>query len=140
MNSIAKLCLNYLKEEGYAPKLTERNDVVFKAEGKTFIVSTDDNDEQFLRLLLPNFYEIESDTEMNKAFRVANKINRSVKVGKVMIMDDNHVWAFAEQFIDSSPDLDDFFNRTIKVVRKAADDFASEMLSDVDGLLRKLLR
>ncbi len=140
MNAIAKLCLNYLREEGYAPKLTEQNDVIFKAEGKLYIVSTDNKDEQFLRIILPNFYEIENDTEMNKALRVANKINRNVKVGKVMIMDDNHVWAFAEQFIDNSPDLDDFFKRTITVIRKAADDFASEMLGDVDGLLRKLLR
>ncbi len=55
-------------------------------------------------------------------------------------MDNNHIWTFAEQFIDSSPDLDDFFKRTIKVVRRAADDFAEEMLGDVGGLLKKLLR
>ena len=85
MNNIGRLCFNFLRSEGYLPKITEREDVIFKVQGKTFIVSIDKDDEQFLRLLLPAFHEIGGNLEMNKALRVANIVNQTVKVGKIMI-------------------------------------------------------
>lgn len=126
MNYIGSLCFNYLRSEGYLPKYTDQEDVIFKVQGRTFIVSIDKDDDQYLRLLLPAFHEIEGNLEMNKALRVANLVNQTVKVGKIMIIN-NNAWAFAEQFIDSTPDIEDFFKRTIKVVTKAAEDFQNGM-------------
>ncbi|WP_250631038.1 hypothetical protein [Rhodoflexus caldus] len=128
MNLIAKLCMDYLRSEGYVPRLDEEGDVVFKFEGKFFVVTTDDNDPQFLRVVMPNFWEIESEQEKRLALEVANQVNERIKVSKVVVKRNNHVWAMAEQFIDSSPDLEDFFKRTIRVLKAAADDFAQRMV------------
>ena len=127
MNNIGRLCFNFLRSEGYLPQINQVDDIIFKAEGNTFIVMIDENDEQFLNLILPNFYQIEGNLEMNKAFRVANIVNQNIKVGKIIISNNKHVWAIAEQFIDSTPDLEDFFKRTIRAVLKASEDFQSKM-------------
>ena len=127
MNNIGILCFNFLRSEGYLPQINQVDDIIFKAEGNTFIVMIDENDEQFLNLILPNFYQIEGNLELNKAFRVANIVNQNVKVGKIIISNNKHVWAIAEQFIDSTPDLEDFFKRTIRAVLRAAEDFQSKM-------------
>ncbi|TAD97724.1 MAG: hypothetical protein EAZ97_12025 [Bacteroidetes bacterium] len=140
MNKLGKLCVAFLQKEGYRPEITTQEDVVFKVEGRTFIVDIDQNDDRFLRILLPNFYEIESDQEMLKSLAVANEINKNVKVGKIIIMDNNHAWAFAEQFIDDTPDLEDFFQRTIKVIRKASEDFTEKLLGSNLGILQKILK
>ncbi|MCS7017577.1 MAG: YbjN domain-containing protein [Cytophagales bacterium] len=128
MNLIAKLCMDYLREEGYVPKLDSDGDVVFKYEGKFFIVTTDEKDEQFLRVVMPNFWQIESERERLLALQVANQVNERIKVTKVVVKANNHVWAMAEQFIDSTPDLEDFFKRTLRVLTAAADEFAQRML------------
>jgi hypothetical protein len=127
MNNTGRLCFNFLRSEGYLPQINQVDDIIFKAEGNTFIVMIDENDEQFLNLILPNFYELNGNLEMNKALRVANIVNQKVKVGKIIISNNIHVWAIAEQFIDSTPDLEDFFRRTINAVLKAAEDFRSLM-------------
>lgn len=128
MNLIAKLCMDYLRNEGYVPRIDEDGDVVFKYEGKFFVVTTDNNDPQFLRVVMPNFWVVESEQEKRLAMEVANQVNERIKVSKVVVKRNNHVWAMAEQFIDSTPDLEDFFNRTIRVLKGAADEFAQRMV------------
>jgi hypothetical protein len=128
MNLIAKLCIDYLRNEGYVPQLDEAGNVLFKFEGKLFIVTTDDNDLQFLRVVMPNFWEIESEQEKRLAMEVTNQVNERIKVSKVVVNRNNHVWAMAEQFIDSTPNLEDFFKRTIRVLKAAADEFAQRMM------------
>lgn len=120
--------MNYLREEGYLPKLDADGDVVFKYEGKLFVVTTDDNDPQFLRVVMPNFWEIESERERQLALEAANRVNERIKVSKVVVRSNNHVWAMAEQFIDSTPDLEDFFKRTLRVLKIAAEEFAQRMI------------
>jgi hypothetical protein len=44
----------YLKGEGYTPESIKEG-VVFKAEGKTYVIMVDEGDEQFFRLVFPNF-------------------------------------------------------------------------------------
>ncbi len=123
-----ELCIDFLKTQGYRPDVDGNGNVVFKVEGKVYIIDIDKRDGSFLRVLLPNFYEIETELEMSKALRVSNKINQSVKVGKIFIASNNHAWGLAEQFIDDTPNLEDFFQRTLNVIRKASEDFTKEML------------
>ena len=77
---------------------------------------------------MPNFWEIESEQEKRLALEVTNQVNERIKVSKVVVNRNNHVWAMAEQFIDSTPNLEDFFRRTIRVLKAAADEFAQRMM------------
>jgi hypothetical protein len=134
--------MNFLKGEGFSPKADNDGDVIFKYEGKTYYVSVHSNDAHYFRLMFPNFWEVDSDVEMTKALRVANEINRKVKVATIIIQSNNHVSAVAEMFIENNPQLDQFFMRTLKVLKQSSDDFAQEMLggSESLGLLAKLLK
>lgn len=131
--------LDFLVEQGFAPKIDNDNDVVFKYEGKTFLISIDEQDEQYFRLIFPNFWSVSDTTELSKALKVANDVNSSIKVATVIIVKD-HVWAVAEMFIDGTPDIEDFFMRTLDSVKSAADRFAKGMQGEQFEILRHLLR
>ena len=77
--------LDFLVEQGFAPKIDNDNDVVFKYEGKTFLISIDEQDEQYFRLIFPNFWSVNDTTELSKALKVANDVNSSIKVATVII-------------------------------------------------------
>ena len=80
-----KMYLDFLVEQGFAPKIDNDNDVVFKYEGKTFLISIDEQDEQYFRLIFPNFWSVNDTTELSKALKVANDVNSSIKVATVII-------------------------------------------------------
>ncbi len=129
MHPTTKLYFDYLQEEGYVPKVDEQNDVVFKQEGKVFVISVDEQDDQFLRVIFPNFWTIENEAGMARALLMANLVNSRIKVGKILIVD-NSVMAAAEMFIDRTPELADLLPRTLHILRHTAEAFAGLMRED----------
>ena len=117
-----------LKEEGYLPKIDEDGDLVFKSEGKTMFIPADSNDEEFLRISLPSFWSIDSDEERQVAAMVCCKVNKTVKVAKVCIINDS-VWVSVELFASPIQSVHDVFLRCISVLNLAAAEFRNEMLS-----------
>jgi hypothetical protein len=128
---------DFLREEGFLPRTDEDGDVVFKFEGRTLFISVQDSDPQYLRLVLPNFWEIDDETELIQALRAANEINRKIKVATVVIQSEKHVSANAEMFIEREPDLEQFFLRTVKVLVQSASDFA-DLMRTGNSLTRNL--
>ena len=51
-----------------------------------------------------------------KALKVANSLNRDIKALKVIINDDDSVWLTVEQFLDETPDVDDFMDRLLGIL------------------------
>jgi hypothetical protein len=133
-----KMYLDFLREQGFVPRVGNDNDIIFKYEGKTFLISIEERDEQYLRLILPNFWEVSDTTEMSKALKVANDVNSTVKVATIIIIRD-HAWAVAEMFIDGTPDIGDFFMRTLGLVKTSADRFAKGMSGEQFDILRHFL-
>jgi hypothetical protein len=117
-----------LKEEGYLPKIDEDGDLVFKSEGKTLFIPADSSDEEFIRISLPNFWSIDSDEEREVVAMVCCKVNKSVKVAKVCIVNDN-VWASVEMFASPIQSVHDVFLRCITVLNLAVAEFRREMVS-----------
>ncbi|MCL6595365.1 MAG: hypothetical protein K6V73_04045, partial [Firmicutes bacterium] len=52
--------LEFLAEEGYRPRLDADGDVVFKVEGGAYYILLDE-DEEFFRLIYPNFWPLETE-------------------------------------------------------------------------------
>jgi hypothetical protein len=129
--------LSFLRNEGYMPKAIDTNAIVFKCEGKTFIIHTDAHDTNYLQMVLPNIWEIESEAEKTKALQVANEVNRTVKVAVVTIAG-NAVHVNIELFIDDAPILDDFFRRAIAASFGAVEMFSREMTEKPSGFLSRL--
>ena len=126
MEASADLYLNYLREEGYVPSLNESGDVVFKFQGATFVISVDEQDTQFFRLIFPNFWAIDTDEELAKALRTANQVNFMMKVGKILIVE-NNVWSVVELLLDSTPELSDVVPRALHIARQTAEEFGGAM-------------
>lgn len=132
MHPTTQLYFDFLQTEGYVPTVNEQNDVVFKQEGKTFVISVDEEDDQFLRIVFPNFWSLESSEEMVRALAMANAVNSRIKVGKIVVVK-NQVWAVAEMFIDSSPELDEFVPRILHILRRTAEAFGTLMKAEDFG-------
>jgi hypothetical protein len=138
MTFISQLCYNYLKKKGYFPEYVQEH-ISFKGEHHQFYIEIHKDDDQFLKLLLPKIYPLNS-SERSKALAAANTVNQTIKVGKIMIMDDNTVIAFTEQYIGNNAKLEDFFDRNTFEVTRAAAAFAVEMMPNnmIDNFLNRM--
>ncbi len=98
----AELYRNFLAEEGYAARIDDDGNVVFKYHAMTFFISADEDDEEFFRLVCPNFWSIDSDEERDHVVHAAAAVNSSIKVAKVYPVRDS-TWASVEMYC-SPPD------------------------------------
>lgn len=118
--------LGFLREEGFQPKLDSDGDIVFKREGYTFILFTNEDDEEFVRLDLPNIWEIESLGERQRVMIAAAEVNRQVKVAKVLPINDN-VWVSTQLLIDPVENLSRVLPRAMNICTLAAREFGEAM-------------
>jgi hypothetical protein len=130
--------LDFLTEQGFAPKMNN-DDIIFKFEGQTYIISIDSNDDNYFRLILPNFWEVENDKDMNHALRVCNEVNSSIKGANTIIVN-NNVWATAECFTENNPNPNDFFIRTLRTVKDASKRYTKKMLGEKVSLFEKIFQ
>lgn len=89
--------------------------IVFQYQGGTFIVSDNTNDRQYFQLIMPNVYEV-SAYDKTKAMGVINNLNRDIKCLKATIQEDGKVWLSTETFIDTTPNIEDFFDRLLLIL------------------------
>lgn len=89
--------------------------ILFQYQGGTFIISDNAEDKLYLQVIMPNVYEASS-YEKEKAMKVMNKMNREFKALKATMQDDGQVWLAVETFIDSTPDIEDFFDRILMIL------------------------
>lgn len=89
--------------------------ILFQYQGGAFIISDNAEDKLYLQVIMPNVYEASS-YEKEKAMKVMNKMNREFKALKATMQDDGQVWLAVETFIDSTPDIEDFFDRILMIL------------------------
>jgi hypothetical protein len=117
---------DFLKEEGYAPKMDDDGDIAFKAEGRSYYVIVEDKDEEYLRILFPNFWRIESPDERLKVERAALKATAETKVAKVFPVRDN-TCASIEIFASPIENAKSVFSRCMRALQAAVHTFVEEM-------------
>jgi len=109
------LAKEWLSSEGYKYDVDGDGDIHFKYQGKNFFF-TSDGDEQFFRIIMPNIYDVDNDRE--KVLEVCNDITANLKVGKAFLVGD-HMWLSIEMFLDSTPEVGDFFERCLEILMAA---------------------
>lgn len=87
----------------------------FKFEELNFLYMPDEDDEDFLRIAVPNIFDV---TEENKPFvlEVVNDTNMSVKYSKTCVAWD-HVWAFFEYRVFGEDHLEDIIEHGIRLLQ-----------------------
>ncbi len=92
--------IDYLKQEGYVPQLDMQGNIVFKREGLTYVLFTSLDDPNFLRLVCPGIWKIDSDELRARTLAALNLVCANIKVVKAFVVDDQ-VWVAAETFLET---------------------------------------
>ncbi|MBQ4005995.1 MAG: hypothetical protein II609_04445 [Muribaculaceae bacterium] len=130
--AIYDLLLEHLQNEGYRPK-EESFGLVFKVEGLNFLYFRDEKDDQYFRLCLPGIFDVNNDNEY-AVLKAMNGANASMKVVKLYIVgdeeEDRDVWVAFEILLDNTPDIGDFMDRAIGLLRAGRQDFYNRLQND----------
>lgn len=128
--SKGELYLEFLKEEGYLPRFDDDGDIVFKAEGVSYLLFASEDDREYFRLALPFFWKIDDAAERQRVLEAAAQVNAELKVVKVYPVEDN-TWASIELLFDQPEQFKPIFKRALRVLRHGADRFAEIMRTPV---------
>lgn len=123
---LQELYVNYLTKEGYKPSIDSDGDVVFKKEGRTYFIAVRENDLEYFTIVLPNFWEIESERERLQVLISADAANAKSKVAKVFTIRDN-TWAAIELFVSGPEDFEGIFTRSLRAIDNAVNNFVDKM-------------
>ena len=121
-----KLFMRVLREEGFRPKIDEDDDIVFKFEGKTLYIETNESDESYFRLIFPNFWQIDTPEEESHALVVMSEVNAEIKVAKIYQRKDS-IHATVEMFIDPMEGFKQVFPRCLGCIQAAVAAFREKM-------------
>lgn len=97
-----------LKAEGFAEgelswdEQSKTWDLVFKYEKNNCLLMTDAEDTNYVSILLPNFWQIESSEELERAYRAVNRANLDSKGAKVQVKRDESNLVAAVEFVVES--------------------------------------
>ena len=122
----ADLINAWLYKAGYNHEIDSDGDVHFRYNGK-HIYFTPDDDDTYFRLIMPNIYELEDNRV--KVLEACNTITRDYKVVKAYLVKDR-LWLSIEMFVDSTPEVGDFFERCCRILISAYEDTAKEIFGE----------
>jgi len=118
--------MDYLAEEGFRPDIDKDGDIHFKAEGRHFFILNREKDRQFVQLLHPNFWSIESEEERQKVLVAANLTTGRCKCCKVFAADDN-TSAAVEMFVAEPGHAVAVLERALGSLQNGVKTFIEEM-------------
>lgn len=108
----------------------QTSDLIFKVEGRSYILIADADDTDFMRLVFPNFWPLESDEEFAAALQAISIVNGRCKGAKVHANSTNDNIIVTTEFLIASADPklpSNLFVRYIRMINNAADEFARIM-------------
>lgn len=123
---LQKLYINILDQIKVNGEVDGDGDVQFSYEDRSYFLEVNENDTEFYRLVLPNIWPIESELERLKVFKAVNEVNKTKKVAKAYVTNDD-VWITVEMFIDKPDNFIGSLERQFKVINEAVKLFVDEM-------------
>ena len=110
----------YLASEGLQPQ--ERDfGYYFRYQIRNFFIEYDDEDEQYLRIIMPGIYEVDENNLVD-VLTAANVVDRDRKVVKCFVLDED-VHVATELLIDATPNLEDIVPRALGMLIGAQECF-----------------
>jgi hypothetical protein len=102
--SLQNMYMDFLKGEGYVPSI---------------------------RVLYPNFWEIESEEELVRAYAAAADTSRTTKIAKMFVtQNEDDVSIVAESLLNAPADFKNYFRRLLNTIAAAKRDFIDRMNSN----------
>lgn len=122
----AEMYRSYLAAEGYPAQVDGDGDVTFKYEGGNYYIMVDETDEEFFRIVYPNFWPIEDESERAKVKEASGVATAQTKVAKVFPVNDN-TWASSEIFCSPPEAFKSVFRRSLLALRAAVQAFVQSI-------------
>ena len=122
------LILEWLSDEGFKHEIDEDGDVHFRYQGRNLYFTPDDDDTYF-RIILPNIYEAEEENRY-QVLEACNAITRQYKVLKAYLTPKGNLWLSIEMFVDTTPDIGDFFERCCNILVHGYEDMKKEIFGE----------
>ena len=111
-----ELMMSVLERMGYPPKIDDDGDIMVCYQLKTIYVLTGDEEETYISMMLPQFYEIEEGQE-TVVLAVCNKMTRELKLAKVYIDQTfKNVSAVCEFFFTDENSLQQSLSRSLDLL------------------------
>lgn len=108
----------HLRELGLDAALDDDGDVVFRFEGKTFMLRVDELDPWCFRVVLANIWNVESEADRQVAYRAMERTNALSKVAKAYLVEDQ-VWLSAESLLPTPEDHRAVLGRSMEALVQA---------------------
>lgn len=121
MANIKEELKEYLAQEGLRPQ-EEDFGLFFRYQMINFLILTDSDDENFLRICIPSIFDVDENNKID-VLTVCNQVNLGRKVVKCICTDDNSVWVTTEQLLDQTPVYSDIVPRSIEMLLEARSGF-----------------
>ena len=123
-----ELIMSTLEEKmGYFPEIDEDGDIKVTYQLKTIYMMTADDDEPYVSVMLPKFYEIE-DGQEPLALAVCNKMSRELKFAKVYVDQTfKHVTATCEFFYSGKKSLEQNLDKAFELLGVVRTVFRNDM-------------
>jgi hypothetical protein len=118
----------FLSQEGFRPTRTVGGEVQFNYEGGHYYIRQAPDDDQYLAVIYPKFWEIRSPEEAVRALRAANEAGQWTKVAKIHVFENQHnVWAEAELLIAQPEHFEAIFARSLAIIQAGVTKFIDLM-------------
>ena len=121
-----EIIIDQLKAMGFEPTELEDVGFVFKYEDTNYLYMPDDDDEQFLRIVIPYLFEV-TDENRVAVLDAMQETNLMLKYAKVCIMYENDAWAIYEHRLTSTDNLAELLEHIIHVLEAAAHVFYKKL-------------
>lgn len=126
------MILKTLEKMGYSPEVDNDGDIMLHYQMKAIYVMTGDEDESYISMLLPQFYELEDGME-TLVLAVCNKMTRELKLVKVYIDQTfKNVSATCEFFYANEESLEQNLRNSLQMLGVVRTIFRNDMAELAD--------
>lgn len=124
----AEMYRDYLNSEGFPASIDDDGDIVFKSEGRTYLILIYEKDDTYFQLVYPSFWSIESDQECEQAAAAALYATSQTKAAKVYLTKEkDNTWASVECFFSAPEHFKGVFTRMLLALQAGVKSFTGKM-------------
>lgn len=114
-----EIILQELNAMGYEPTEVESLGYVFCHEDKYFLYSPEDDDEEFLRIAIPQLYDVTEENRID-VIKALHETAYLIKYSKPVIMYTDSVWVIYEHKLVTTDNLSELLEHIIRVLEVTA--------------------
>lgn len=115
---------SYLDEQGFRPSLTELGNVLFKAEGRNYVIYVDEKDPTYFRLVVSFTYTDAGEEAQHRRLKALSEVNRTMKSVKAYVGTSGSTDFSIEMFQNKLGDANANLTRMLRQLRAAVSKYS----------------